>query len=363
MRTLLVAGGTGGHLYPALALAEHLEKRDGPCLILSTARPVDRTVAAASTVEWITVDLHQFTPVWHWLSPRYTIHQILAMRQIWSVIRRRRPDVVVGFGGYVGAAGVAAARLAGLPAVVHEQNLLPGRANRWLARLADAVAVSFPETRSHLSRRSPVEVTGNPVRSHLVGVGFEEARRSFGFDLERPVLLVMGGSQGSRAVNAASAGIWEDQPPEVRRKVQIIHLAGSSQEASSLEEAYRRLGITARVFPFLHEIHLALAAATLSISRAGATAIAEMAALKLPAVLIPYPYAGGHQRANARWMEAIGAAVVLEEDQITPQRLWEEVSGLLWAPDRLGRMREALRSEGDGSAADRLSSLVRRVAS
>ena len=270
--------------------------------------------------------------------------------------------MVVGFGGYVSAAGVAAARLAGLPTVVHEQNLLPGRANRWLARLASAVAVSFPETKGYLSSRSRVEVTGNLVRPHLGKVDFQQARRAFEFDLERPALLVMGGSQGSQAINTVSARMWEDQPAKIRRKVQLIHLAGSSAEASSLEETYRRLDLTARVFPYLHEIHHALAAATLAVSRAGATAIAEMVALRLPAVLIPYPHAGGHQRANARWMEAVGGAAVLEEDGLTPQRLWDQVSGLLWAPERLGPMREALRLREDRSAVDRLSSLVRRVA-
>ncbi len=361
MRTLLIAGGSGGHLMPALTLAEHLRGM-GPCLMLSTARPVDRTLAAASSLtSWNTVNLKKFTSFWKWFSPLYSAGQLVAVGEVWSVMRRMRPDVVVGFGGYLSAVGLAAARLQGVPTVVHEQNFMPGRANRWLAAFADAVAVSFPGTREFLPRQAVVEVTGNPVRSHLNKIPFEQARASFGFDRERPVLLVMGGSQGSRTINGWTTAIWEDQPPAMRRRVQVLHLAGST-EASRVEEAYRRLGVEARVFPFLHEMDQAYAAATLAVSRAGATGIAEMVALELPAVLVPYPFAGAHQRANARWMESTGGARVVEEAGGSAKILWDEMEPLLWDPERLQRMRAALRICANGSAVERLGSLVRRVA-
>ena len=373
MKTLLVAGGSGGHLTPAVALAENLQAQ-GPCLILSTERPMDRIFAASSPVEWVTVDLKKFTPLWRWLSPPYLVHQGRALRRIWSVVRQTRPDIVVGFGGYLSAAGIAVAKAAGLPAVIHEQNLLPGRANRWLALLADAVAVSFPETRQHLSGGPKVEVTGNPLRPSFGQVGFKQARGAFGFDLERPVLLVMGGSQGSQAINGLILAMWENQPLEKRNQVQVLHLTGT-QEASRTEAAYRRLGLEARVYPFFHEMDLAFAAATLAVSRAGATTITEMIALQVPAILIPYPHAGSHQRANARWIEERSGAVVLEEaplrgtsldrnveeEGLTPQRLWEKVQEILFSPQRIAQMRQALGSCADGSAVDRLGNLVRRL--
>ncbi|MBI3616149.1 MAG: UDP-N-acetylglucosamine--N-acetylmuramyl-(pentapeptide) pyrophosphoryl-undecaprenol N-acetylglucosamine transferase [Candidatus Omnitrophica bacterium] len=366
MKTLLVAGGSGGHLIPAMTLAETL-RRDSSCLMLSTARSVDKTLAdGASSLEWITVDLKIWTPLWRWFSPFYIAHQLGAARQIWTLLRQIHPDVVVGFGGYLSAVGLAAARLQGIPTVIHEQNLVPGRANRWMASLANVVALSFSETARFLPRGAALAVTGNPVRPGLKGISLEKARSHFGFDTHRPVLLIMGGSQGSRAINRAVLKMWDLVLAEDRGRFQVIHLAGSDRLAGSgqfgeIEETYRRLGIEARVFPFLREMELALAAATLAVSRAGATAIAEMVELGLPAILIPYPHAGGHQRANAGWMESAGGAVVVGENQLSPGRLWGQVSALFGDPQRLARMKQGLLSRADGSAAERLGSLVRKV--
>ena len=361
MKTLLVAGGSGGHLIPALTLSQRLQA-EGPCLMLSTARPVDKALEGSSPlVEWVTVDMRQWTPLTRWLSPSYIAHQLGAARRIWVLLRQAKPDVVIGFGGYLSAVGLAAARLQRIPTVIHEQNLIPGRANQWLAPLADAVGLSFRETARFLPRKTVVEVTGNPVRPRLREIPFETARSHFGFDTERPVLLVMGGSQGSQAINGVVLKMWEKALPEDRHRLQVIHLTGA-RRFDEVEGAYRRLEIEARVFPFLREMEFALAAATLAVSRAGATAINEMVTLGLPAILIPYPHAGGHQRVNAYWMEFTGGAVVLEENQLTPEKLWDRVSALLWNPEQFAQMKNALRKWADGSAVEKLGALVCRVA-
>lgn len=359
MKILLVAGGSGGHLIPAMTLAESL-RGEGPCWMMSTARPVDK-ILYDEGLDWVTVDLRIWTPLRRWLSPLFLAHQMGALRRAWTLLRRIRPDVVVGFGGYLSAVGLAFARLQGIPTVIHEQNLMPGRANRWLAPGADATAISFPETARLLSRRAAVELTGNLVRSRLREVSSGQARSHFRFDPDRPVLLVMGGSQGSQAVNQAVLKMWETVPPEDRQRLQVIHLTGA-RSFDQIVEAYRRLSMEARVFPFLHQMEFALAAATLAVSRAGATAIAEMIALGLPAILIPYPHAGGHQRFNAHWVEVARGATVLEERELTPEKLWAEVSALLGDSKRLARMKEALEQRADGSAAERLKVLVCRIA-
>lgn len=382
MNVVLVSGGSGGHLVPALALAGRL-REEGRCVLVSTRRPVDRILSAAAPEqgpEWVTVEMEGFRPLRRWLSPAFAGRQLRAVRRVHEVISRVRPDAVVGFGGYLSAVGIVAARQAGIPSVIHEQNLLPGSSNRWLARFADAVAISFPETARHFRGHPRVEVTGNPIRLApgrrdpvAAGAGGgattpfgAAARRHFGFDAERPVLLVMGGSQGSRTINSLVLGMWEERSPEERRSVQLLHLAGPAAE--QVEAAYHRLGMDHRVYPFLHEMELALSAATLAVSRAGATGITEMAAFGLPALLIPYPYAKRHQLANARWMERAGGAVVLEESGLTPRRLWESVSALLHDASRLEKMRRALHSQGpgagpaEGDAAERLAGLVRRTA-
>lgn len=362
MNALLLSGGSGGHLIPALALAEAL-RSSGRCTLVSTRRPVDRLLSGAvePSVEWSMVPLQSFTPLWRWISPAYVANQLGAIHRVWSAVRRSRPDVVVGFGGYLSAVGVMAARFSGIPAVIHEQNFLPGRANRLLARVADAVAVSFPETERYLRCRGALEVTGNPTRLRPGGVSRDAALSTFGFDLQRPVVLIAGGSQGSRAINRLAIRMWEDWPAAERGQVQVIHLAGSS-EAEALRQEYGRLEIRAAVFPFLHEMDAALTAATLAVSRAGATTLAEMRAFSVPSVLIPYPHAGAHQRANAEWMRAAGGAVVLEEEGLTPQRLGGAVRRLLQDRDPLERMRQALRACGDGQASEKLGRLVRKVA-
>ena len=361
MRTLLVAGGSGGHLIPALTLAEVL-RVDGPCSVLSSSRPVERMLATkGSSIDWTTIDLKRLTPLWRWLSPRYMMHQWRAIRQVWKRVRETQPDVVIGFGGYLSAVGVAAARVSGVPTLIHEQNVIPGRANRWLARWADGVAVSFPETRRYLVSKAVVEVTGHPIRPVLSQANFEQGRAFFGFDLNRPVLLMTGGSQGARAINALALAMWQCIALRDRERIQILHLTGLA-EVDRVKAVYQQLGLQAQVFSFLHEIQHALAAASLCISRAGATIIAEMTAMGVPAILVPYPYAGGHQGANAHWMESVGGAIVLEERALTPQRLWAEVQTILWTPGRLAQMRAALCSQKNGSATERLVSLVRRVA-
>lgn len=362
MNVLLIAGGSGGHLKPAIALADHL-RPDSHCFLMSTRRPVDQIlwVEGSRTLQWETVGLQPFTPVWRWFSPSYVARQLRAVAQVRSVLRRSRPDVVVGFGGYLSAAGVIAARGAGIPSVIHEQNVIPGRANRWLSRMADAVAVSFPETAQFLPKNVAVETTGNPLRLRAGALGAAKARVELGLDPDRPVLLVMGGSQGSQTVNKMVAEMWRRTPARLRDRVQVIHLAGA-HGVSEVEQAYRRFGMQAKVFPFLHRMELALSVATLAISRAGATGIAEMAAMGVPSILIPYPHAGRHQRANAQWARRIGGAIMLEERDLSPDRLRFEMERLLFDPQRLERMRGALRSHSDGvAAAQRLGELVRRI--
>ncbi len=361
MKVLLVAGGSAGHLIPALTLAEHLKKaQQATCSVLSSSRAIDRLVADEASFRWTTVDLQQIRPLWRWLSPSYTFRQLKALRQIERTLSVVQPDVLVGFGGYLSALSVPLARRVGIPVVIHEQNVLPGEANRWLAPFVQAVAVSFPETKRHLSRRARVEVTGNPIppRQPIDPV---RAQQHFGFDGERPVLLVMGGSQGSGPINRWAIRIWEEQPASKRSQVQVLHLAGL-QGYSEVETAYRRLGMAARVFPFFREMPFAYTASRLAVSRAGATTIAELVEYRLPALLIPYPYAKAHQEQNALWMQRQGGAMVIPEEKISCQGLREAVESLWGDPRHLGRMRAALGRCADGSAADRLGNLVSRVA-
>ena len=363
MKVVLVAGGSGGHLVPALALADDLRSGSDQCWMISTRRPVDELMSSDPEAEgiWSSVDLKRFTPLWRWLNPLFVSGQVRSMGEIGKILRQIRPDVVVGFGGYLTVAAVVSARARGIPTVIHEQNVLPGRANRWLARWSDAVAVSFPQTLTHLPRNARSRLTGNPIRARPEEWTREKGCALFGFDPARPVVLVMGGSQGSQAVNRLILEVWEGISDEERAALQVLHLTGPAG-FEEVRSRYPDLKMTARVIPFLKEMPAALSAATLAVSRAGATAICEMTAFGVPALLIPYPHAGAHQMENARWMSSVGGAVVLEEKRTGPEALWKGLRELLADEGRRGRMRQSLQAHADGSAASRLGAFVREVA-
>ncbi len=329
LRALLVAEGSGGHLLPALeaarAMAGHrLEariwyvERPHTAPLLHGARAV-RGDDPAMTFEPMPAGgsrgwerLRHGWRLWRWSQARLAA---------WA------PDVVIGFGGATTVPVLLAARRRGIACALHEQNAVMGRANRWLARWVDGVAVSFQETRRTI-RCDRVTVTGMPVRAAIGSAGREDAAGRFGLDATRPTLLVVGGSQGAHQVNRLMIDALAHLTTSERRGWQAIHLAGSSDEGL-VRRAYAHHGVRAWVVPFLAEMELAYALADVGLSRAGASTIAELARCGTAAVLIPYPHAGGHQRANARMAEAAGGAHVMEEPGGTAERLARLLRGLM----------------------------------
>jgi UDP-N-acetylglucosamine--N-acetylmuramyl-(pentapeptide) pyrophosphoryl-undecaprenol N-acetylglucosamine transferase len=234
-----------------------------------------------------------------------------------AFLKTEKPDAVVGFGGHGSFPVVTAARLRGIPTLVHEQNVLPGLANRLLAPVVDGVALSFSQTR--LSHRR-LRVTGNPIRRAIERDCRREAMRFFGFSAERRTLLVLGGSQGAESVNTLFFDAVGHLPAGLKDSMQVLHLCGRMHP----EDSERRLaaaGIAAKAFSFFDRMDLAYGASDLAIGRAGATFLAEMEARRLPAVLVPYPYAGGHQLANARAVAARADAVVAEQKDLDGPKL------------------------------------------
>ncbi|PIQ82778.1 MAG: hypothetical protein COV76_01820 [Candidatus Omnitrophica bacterium CG11_big_fil_rev_8_21_14_0_20_64_10] len=347
MKVLMAAGGTGGHLIPAAALARQLGSV-AACMLVTSERPADRMLGGDFPGEWERCGVEPFFPLSRWLRPAAWGRQRRAFAEARRLLERTAPDAVVGFGGYVSAYTVWAASRRRIPTVIHEQNLLPGRANRWLAPWVSGVALSFPESAGRFRGARRIQWTGNPASEGMTLPERAAARRQLGFDAGRPLLLVMGGSQGSVPINRLAEGMWEAAGIG-GGAIQLLHLAGSAPEAQRLQGVYRGRGIPARVEPFFKEMPLALAAADLAVGRAGATSIAELVRAGLPAILIPYPHAGGHQRANAGWMEAVGGAVTLEQQGLTAERLGRTVGELIGSPERLNRMRRALRERREGA--------------
>lgn len=269
------------------------------------------------------------------------VNSLLRMRrgaaQCAAIVREFRPDVVFITGGYVAAPVAWAAWRAHVPLMIYLPDVTPGQAIRWTSRLATRVAVSFPEVAHHFGDKAVV--TGYPVRQELFTLDRAAARKALGLDPDLPVLLVMGGSRGARSINRAI----EAALPTLLPRCQVIHVSGQLDWPAvekTAKQAPKALAHRYRAYPYLHEMPTALAAADLVIARAGAATLAEFPALGLPSILVPYPYSGQHQDANAAFMVKHGAALVLSDGDLAG-KLTSTVLTLLGAPDLLMAMSEA----------------------
>lgn len=335
----IACGGTGGHLFPGLAVAEALLKIGAQPALLVSTKAVDRAAAAAAPPG---ISVESLPGVgWNPRRPDLFLRGAFgSWRQAQRCFRSRRPDAVLAMGGFTSLGPVLEARRLGLRTFLHESNTIPGRANRWLARWVDAVYVGFPEAANRLRAREVRDV-GTPVRGDI-GYGSPGAsRRALGLDPERPVLLICGGSQGARAINRAvldALDLFRERLP----LLQFLHLTGQ-QDQETVADAYRRRSLRAQVHGFCERMGDALRAADLAISRAGASTLAEFAAARLPSLLVPYPIAADdHQVFNARAFADAGAAHWCAQKDLTAEGLVATVQSALNNPAGAARMREAL---------------------
>ena len=370
MRVLLTGGGTGGHIYPALAIAAELRRRVPGCelLYVGTREGLEGRIVPRAGLSFATVSARGLMRK----APREVLAGLVAlMRGLWQadrILARFRPHVVVGTGGYVAAPVALAAVRRGIPLVIQEQNAVPGATNRLLARWARAVCVPFAEAGRFFPPGTPVVVTGNPVRPEILTVRRDEARARLGIGATEPVVLVTGGSRGAERINRAAlelavamAGwpegvlLWasgERYHGELRMRLERRLAAAGRQPA-------RRV----RLFPYIDDMPTAYAAADLYVGRAGATTLAEITARGLPAILVPSPHVAHHEQdENARVLARAGAAVVIPDGELTGARLVALVRELLADPARLAAMARASRQLGrpdaTGAIVDRILDAV-----
>ena len=317
MRMAIACGGTGGHLFPGLAVAEHLRARGCRVSLLISPKEVDQqAVKAVSGMEILTlpaVGLNRGGEL------AFLRGFLRSYRNARTAFRSDPPAGALAMGGFTSAPPLLAARRLGARVFLHESNSVPGRANRWLSWLVERAFVGFPSAgqRLHTTR---LTVSGTPVRSQFQPRDAQACRVDLGLDPDRPVVLVMGGSQGAAGINALVAKSLPLLTGDARRW-QWFHLAGGDQ-AEAARRAYAAAGVDAAVHPFFAAMELALGAASVAVSRAGASSLAELAALRVPAVLVPYPAAtDNHQWHNARAFESTGAARLLEQKSATPELL------------------------------------------
>ncbi len=359
MRIMVACGGTGGHIFPGLAVAAELRERGADVTILLAGRQVEKTALTGWDGPVLTVAARGLSGRRPGAVLASAWRMLAACRQWRRLMRAAPPDVLLAMGSYASGGPVLAARSLGVPVVLHEANVIPGRAVRWLSRWAQAVALGFDEARAHL-RHPRFELTGVPLRARRPDA-IPDARLA-ALPAGVFTLLVMGGSAGARRLNEMLPAAVQELCRQGRR-LQVIHLAGAA-EAPAVEELYRQdRGQPAAVYPFLHDMPQAYRRANLAVCRAGAATCAELLQFGVPALLVPYPYAANdHQAANAAAMHEYGAADMLREADATSVRLADYIAQAMDQPERLAQMRAAAAARALPDAAARVADLVQDVA-
>ncbi len=368
MRVLIAGGGTGGHLYPGVALARELQRRDPSVEIafVGTARGIEARVIPR---EGFPLDLIRVAGL-KGVSPLKRLRGLLLLPRAafdaWRIISRRRPSVVVGVGGFASGPVLALAALRRTPTLLLEQNALPGLTNRLLAFVVRAAAVNFPDALRFFPRTG--FVAGNPVRAAFFAPAPREAHErnagtagAAGTPPGAARVLIFGGSQGAHAINLALVEA-APQLAAAGARLAITHQTGE-RDLAMVRDAYERAGLHARVEAFLYEMDHEMTQADLVVARAGATTLSELAAAGRPAILVPLPTAtDDHQRRNAEAFARAGGAVVIDETQLTGDRLAGEVLALAADRARLAEMGPRSRTLARPDAAERIADKVHALA-
>ena len=366
MKFVIAGGGTAGHVFPAVALADRLRGDLGAEIsFVGSASGQEAAIVPKAGYEFHAVEA---APLLREFSIRAARAPFVAL----GSVRASGPlvagaDVVVGMGGYVSVPAVLAAARARIPIVVHEQNAIPGLANRLLARRAASVGVSFEDARSRFPTRVPVALTGNPVRSRVLDVSTRraelaaEAWEALELEPGRTTVVVLGGSQGALHVDRSVAGGLHELRD--RGDLQLIVLTGPAHLGVLEDAAEPETALRVRALPFLDRIELAYAVADLAVARAGATSIAELTVCGVPSILVPYPHATeNHQEANARELERAGAAEILLDRDLSPRLLVRRILALVDDDERRLKMAGSAVAWSKPDAAQRLASLVLEAA-
>lgn len=362
MRMVIAGGGTGGHLFPGIAVAEEFKGRDreAEVMFIGTEKGIEASVIPKEgyAIRFLRVEgvlgrspLRKVVSLWKMgLS-------VFAARKIYDDVR---PDVVVGTGGYVSVGPVLAARTMSIPTLLMEQNLVPGYANRLLGKVADSVAVTFHESMGFFPK-GKARLTGNPIRRAIMSGSREKGIQLFSLKRGRVTVFILGGSRGARKINSTIVSALPHLL-DIREKVQFLHQSGE-EDYDALRKRYREMGFTAMVVPFVYQMGDAYAVADLLVSRAGATSLAEFTALGKPAVLVPYPHAGGHQEFNARKLQEMGGCMMLADHELKGDVLAAQIKTLVNSEELRQEMRRHSRALGRPDAAqkvvDMAMSLVR----
>ncbi len=347
MRLLITGGGTGGHIFPGIAVAGAIQKRIAAAevLFVGTSRATDKDIFGQANVATTTINCSGLKGSTVIKKITSLLQQPAAVYEACKILKRFQPDVVLGVGGYVTGPVIVAAKLLGIPVCIHEQNSIPGLANRLAGKIADVICISIPVTKGFPLDKTVQ--TGNPVRENILSVTRKEQVRN-------PLtLLVLGGSQGAHRVNMLMLEAVE-RLVRAGKEFNLIHQTGKA-DYEVVEAAYAKLGIKVEVQPFIYDMAAVYREADLAVSRAGATTLAELSSIGIPALLIPYPYAADdHQQSNSEYFAAEKGCHIYKEAELTGDVLADAIESYLSNPESLEEMGRNMKRMGTVDAAEQI---------
>ncbi len=365
MRIIIAGGGTGGHVFPGIAIADEITGRDesAEVIFVGTEKGIEGAVVPHEGYNIRFLRAEGMVGRSMIKKIRSLLKVVLSIYDSYKIIHEFRPDAVIGVGGYASFGMVLTSRLFSIPTLVTEQNSIPGLANRILGRFVNAVCVTYHDSLSFFPKEKTY-ITGNPVRQVIMRGEREKAYDLFSLDRDRFTILVFGGSAGATMINRAVCDSF-NHLTDLRNQIQFLHQTGRS-DIEWVKETYRKWGFKGTVAPFIFEMAEAYAVSDLVISRAGATTLAELTAVGRPAILIPYPFAAArHQEENARRLVDMGAARMIMDSDLNGEVLSEEIKALFGNHELRINMEKAARSLGRPDAArhivDIMMSLIKQA--
>lgn len=361
MRIVVSGGGTGGHIYPALALIREIQKEtpDAEFLYIGTEKGLESKLVPRENIPFKSIHITGFKRSISLENVKTILRFLKGVKQSKQMIREFQADVVIGTGGYVCGPVVYAAAKMGIPTIIHEQNSVPGLTNKFLSRYVDRVAVCFTEAESFFPKEKVV-LTGNPRASEVLNQDGIKGRLSAGLNLTDPVVLIVGGSRGARPINDAVVQSLEKLG---QRPYQVLYVTGEVHY-DNVKKEVEQIGSPKNVVikPFIHNMPQVLAGTDLTVARAGATTLAELTSLGIPSILIPSPYVtNNHQEKNARTLSNNGAAQLLLEKDLTSESLLESIDRILLNKTKLNEMKQAAKVLGIPDSAKRLYKIMQEL--
>lgn len=358
MNIIIAGGGTGGHVFPALAVARGLRKKlpGAKVTFVGTVRGIESKIIPREGYDLRFIRSEGLVGKSLLKTTLALLKIPLSIMDSFEILKDIRPELVIGVGGYSSGSVLLCAKLMGIPTIIHEQNTVPGFANRILGKFVDTVAVTYHESIKYFPQEK-VFLTGNPVREEVLNGDREKGYKAFSLDRDLFTIFVFGGSLGARHINETVGEALTYLEP-LKEKIQFLHQTGE-KDFNAMKELYSSKGFKGSVIPFAYQMADAYAVADLVISRAGATTLAELTACGKAAILVPFPYsAGNHQEINARKLWDMGAAQLLLDKDLDGKKLFDMIKSLIEDPDALSEMERISMSLGNRGATAKVIELI-----